>query len=560
MDISVSIRKLTQLFIVLFLALSGGLVYWQVVVADSVSSNPHNNRKCLFQNAAIRGRIFDRNGILLADSKPDSTSGCGYTRHYYDPSLAGLIGYYVPGYEVRGIEKQYDDYLSGRVGSTVLSNTVNKVLHQSPVGNDLYLTIDDRIQKIVDQHFDDPVNVDNHAVYKTDRGSVIVSDPHTGEVLAMVSRPGYDPNKMVQTLSSGKADHLDYYNQMSDPVNQNLLERPLQSVYPPGSIYKTVTLLAGLNSGSTTLNEQFDQTHAIGPVAFKKSDGVPSNVGPSGNNLQWVGDQNRDFTQNAYTLHLPVSTAYGFAHSDNVIYGTIGVKTGAQKWLDLNKQFYVDQTIPFDLPVEKSKVQTGDQPLSDYDLANDAFGQGLDLVTPFQMTLFDNAVANNGNLMRPTLVMAITDHDKNALQTNSPTSLSSPVSAQTATDVRQAMYGVTFCGSGLVEGAQFGASPWGIIAKTGTAQVSNDLKTPAHSWLFTQAPYSVNNPSALPALTIVAMKENGGEGGSQDGPMITAMYNDIFTNVDTYKNLKAPGVAAPTYCCKAQLLQRGPGC
>src|SRR2546426_2005148 len=113
MNITSNIRKLTRLFIVLFLALSGGLVYWQVVVAQQVASNVHNGRQCLQDAAPVRGRIFDRNGLLLAESvpvggqlhgldgkpipgAPPAKSGfCGYLRHYNDPSLAGVIGYYI---------------------------------------------------------------------------------------------------------------------------------------------------------------------------------------------------------------------------------------------------------------------------------------------------------------------------------------------------------------------------------------------------------------------------------------------------------------------------------
>src|ERR1700736_507861 len=97
--ISNSIRRMTQLFIILFIALSGGLVYWQVVVAQQVTANIHNSRHCLTDSAPVRGRIFDRNGVLLAESKPSNTI-CGYQRYYYlnqhgVPSLAGLIGYYI---------------------------------------------------------------------------------------------------------------------------------------------------------------------------------------------------------------------------------------------------------------------------------------------------------------------------------------------------------------------------------------------------------------------------------------------------------------------------------
>ena len=201
MNVSASIRKLAQLFIVLFIALSGGLVYWQVVVAQQVTSNIHNSRHCLPDNAPIRGRIFDRNGVLLAESKP-SNSICGYQRYYYlkdYPSLAGLIGYYIsPLFSSSGIEHQYDNYLSGRIGLTALNNTVNQTLHRPPVGDDIYLTIDVRMQRLVDYYFDAAaVAPDGHNVFQTNRGSVIVSDPHTGEILAMLSRPTFDSNRIA---------------------------------------------------------------------------------------------------------------------------------------------------------------------------------------------------------------------------------------------------------------------------------------------------------------------------------------------------------------------------
>src|SRR5437879_4035845 len=115
MNISSNIRKLTLFFVALFIAMSTELVYWQVIVSDKVTANIHNGRTCLTDNAPVRGRIFDRNGVLLAESKL-ANKVCGYVRQYYEPSLAGVIGYYIsPLYPSTGLEQTYDDYLSGRV-------------------------------------------------------------------------------------------------------------------------------------------------------------------------------------------------------------------------------------------------------------------------------------------------------------------------------------------------------------------------------------------------------------------------------------------------------------
>lgn len=533
MDVRTGIRRLITLFITLFFALSAGLVYWQVVVANQVTANPHNIRHCLADSAPIRGRIFDRNGVLLADSQ--QLGPCGYMRHYYDASLAGLIGYYIsPSYPSTGIEAQFNDYLTGKIGLTSVDNIVNQTLHQPPIGDDIYLTIDERIQKLVNQHFDDPIPIDNVNTFQTNRGSVIVSNPHTGEILAVVSRPNYDPNKLVQTLAHGD---LSYFNQLNTNADQPLLFRPLRGLYAPGSTYKTLTLIAGLDSGSVTLNTPFTQQQALGPIVIN---GQP--FGPIGNNIQ------------DYTFRFPVTTEYGYTHSDNIIFAQVGDKTGAGRWLDYNNRFYVGQKIPFDLTTAVSTVlKSGQTTLSPNELAADAFGQGYDFVTPMQMTLIDNAVANDGQLMRPMIVQKIVDRNATPILTNTPQALGSPqMSTQTATLVRQAMYGVINCGSGLLVRDLF-SSQSGIVGKTGTAEIGNGK--PANSWLITQAPYTVVNPSQAPGLTIVGMKENGGEGGVAVGPMLAHMYNDIFATV--MKNVQLPAAPDPLYCCNTQLLQRG---
>jgi peptidoglycan glycosyltransferase len=534
MDMGKNICRMTMLFTVSFLVLSVSLVYWQVYVAQELRANVHNSRLCLAGMAPLRGNIYDRNGVLLAESIRDPNFPCGYYRHYSEPSLAGLVGYDVHGYAPTGIERQFDDVLGGRSGSNLLKTTVNQLLHRPPVGNDIYLTVDVRIQRIVAQRFAEPGFVDNNLNYASDRGSVIVMDPHTGEVLAMFSSPGFDVNKMVQTLSHGDKS---YYQRLNQDPKQPLLFRPLQGRYIPGSTYKAVTLLAGLDAGKTSLDQPFNERQARGPIYY---DGHP--IGPVGNNID------------GYTRHFPVTTEYGFAHSDNVIFAQIGVNTGFNTWMEYNKRFYVGQQIPFDLPTAVSTVlPPGRSQLSNLQLASNAFGQGTDFVTPLQMSLIDNVPAADGRLYRPMLISKIANHvTHNTLWTFDPRLLGMPVSSQTATQVRQAMYGVTHCGSGIVEHVNLNQSPWGIIGKTGTAQVSAG-SIPAHGWMITQAPYTVDNPAQLPALTIVAMKENAGEGGSAVGPMIAGIYHDIFSQ--GYVQATQIPLAGLGYCHRTGLLQ-----
>ena len=544
MNISNNIRKLALLFIVFFMALSAVLVYWQAVVAQQVAANIHNSRHCLSDSAPVRGRIFDRNGVLLAESKP-SNAICGYQRYYYlnnYPSLAGLIGYYIsPLYGSSGIERQYDNYLSGRVGVTALNNYVNQTLHRPPVGDDIYLTIDVRMQALLEKYFDQAAPpADGLYIFKTNRGSAIIANPHTGEILAMLSRPTFDPNR----IASGD---LKYFNSLEKDPEQPLLERPLQSTYIPGSTYKTMTLLAGLDSGSAHLDDPFYNDHdtnhpqALGPVTIGTGNGTEV-FGPNGNNLE------------PYTNKFPVALRYGYTHSDNIMFAQVGAKMGASTWLDYNSRLYVGKKIPFDLPVKVSTVTPANgQPLKLSQLAENSFGQGIDSITPLQMTMIDNAIANNGELMRPSLVLKIVDPSGAIVMSSSPQSLGTPISDNTASQMRDAMYGVVQCGSGKFGptpslAPELDTSPWAIIAKTGTGEVPqvNGHTVGAEGWLLTQAPYQ------NPQLTIVAMKENVGEGGSAVGPMITRTYNDIFSKI--MKIPTSPPVD-PNYCFTTGLLQ-----
>ena len=354
----------------------------------------------------------------------------------------------------------------------------------------------------------------------------------------MVSRPSFDPNKMVQTLQQHDTS---YYDQLAqDTTNNPLLERPLQGRYPPGSTYKALTLLAGLDTGKTTLNQEFQKQQALGPIFV---DG--QQIGPEGNN---IGPPEAN-----YTKHYPVDTEYGFTHSDNIIFAQIGVETGLNNWLDYNRRFYVGQQTPFDLPVAVSQVlPPGQDTMADNQLAADAFGQGTDFITPFTMSLIEDAVANNGQLMRPRLLLKVTDKQGNMIQSFDQQVLGNPISDQTATEARQAMYGVTRCGSGSIVAALVG-SKTSIIAKTGTAQVGGAGTFP-HGWMITAAPYSVATPDQLPALTIVAMKENDGEGANAVGPMIAHTYEDIFSNGYVAAQLP-PNPSQFAYCGKTGLLQ-----
>ncbi|HET8841832.1 MAG TPA: penicillin-binding transpeptidase domain-containing protein [Ktedonobacteraceae bacterium] len=623
MNISKSIGHLINVFFVLFLALSAGLVYWQAVVAQQVSSNTYLNytRNCTSDAAPKRGTIYDRNGVKLAYSvKSDIPGLCGYKRVYTDAAkgLEGLLGYYIsPLLTFTGVEKQFDDYLNGTKGITNLSNTVNRILHVPPQGNDIYLTIDSRIEKILLDNFSLQDKPDYNSVYPADKGSVIVANPQTGEILGIVSQPGFDANCVVscsftqlrnnmqakgydKTIKCADSCSVDQFKQALDqykPLTQYgysskceqqfncnqiylnflntdpkrpLIFRPTQDCYAPGSTYKAMTLMAALDAGSLTLNDKvFYNDPETNPFPKHLQALGPITIGE--------GDERRSLPKSlsnidTYTKRFPVDLAYGFSHSDNIIFAQAGVLLGPEKWLKYNHDFYVGEKIPFDLPVKVSTVTPQkqanlcanepppDTPLSVSFLADNAFGQGVDFMTPLQMMLINNVAANDGKLMRPTIISKIVDPaSKSVLQTFTPQTLKQVVSQRTAQLTRDGMVGVNECGSGQDSRVKlsFRHTPWAIVGKTGTAQVPNPDPTkvlPANSWYITQAPY-VYKSNMLPAITITAMKESGGEGAYANGPMLNVDYNDIFTKVMKDVPRPAPLPGGENFCYATGLLQ-----
>lgn len=606
MNIKGNIRYLANIFLALFIAVSVGLVYWQVIVAPQVIANPFltYTRQCSREAAPLRGNIYDRNGVLLAYSvKSDDPEMCGYKRVYTAAArgLEGLIGYYInPGDSITGIEAQFNAFLNGTQGLTGLNNTINHVLHVPPQGDNIYLTIDSRIEQILLKNF--PTEASEAAagpgeVYTTDRGSLIVSDPSTGGILGILSQPGYDANCVIEcsagqlrtdmlakdytkaigcaspcSLDQFKAAldsqpelkqgyggsqcdnparddcNLIYLHYLQSDPEQPLLFRPTQDCYPPGSTYKTVTLMAAIDSGTLGLHDDvFYNDPVTNPYPTHLQARGPVKVtGPGGDSETFQPSISNTTDRPVF----PVDIAFGYSHSDNIIFLEAGVKTGLQTWEQYNQALYINQQIPFDLPVKVSTVTPETQShLCTYQpqtftsmnvtgLAEDSFGQGTDFTTPLEMMVVNNVSADDGKLMRPTVIQKIVDPQTGTvLQSFEPTMLRQVISASTAQAVRDAMYGVNECGSGSLGVVQlsYPYTNWEVIGKTGTAQVPNSPNgqtLPGDSWYLTQAPY-IYQSDQIPPITITAMKENGGEGAYANGPMLRDIYNQIFTRIMT---------------------------
>lgn len=439
-----NIRRLATAFVIIFGLISIDLVYWQVIDAGSLNANPHNPRALYTSTRVLRGRIYDRNGVLLVGRRVYTD---GFVQPIYrDPSLAQTIGYHSVKYSDSGLEGSLNKYLVGTSG-TSWSQNYNSWLHRPVTGDNVYLTIDERLQQVAVNAI--AQSLANQGLPADTPAAAVALNPATGEVLESVSEPYYNPTCLDSP--DGNTELSCYQNILSMP-NGPLVNRVTNGIYPPGSTFKTVTLSAALDSGIRKLSDRYNGIHATGPYTF---DG---------------------FTLSTSTNNLPipvnsVSLLQAYMWSDNIVFAQVGLKLGKSRFLDYVHRFHLGSQIPFDLPVSVSDVTVPNENFDPVALATSAFGQGKDHVTPLQMALIPATIVNHGDMPRPYVVKSIKTPNATVVGGDSPGTIATPMSTATAAKVHYAMVQEV---TGLY-GSGYEAQIPGVTVggKTGTAQTGN---------------------------------------------------------------------------------------
>jgi peptidoglycan glycosyltransferase len=463
-----NIRRLAVFFLVAFAIMIGDVTYWQVIDASSMQARPDNQRNISAALQIRRGRIYDRNGVLLAGRMilKDGT----VQRFYTDPSLSTVIGYSTIRLGTSELEQSYNDYLTGQVVGTDWKTFFDHLQHRPIFGNDLTLTIDDRIQRAVDQ------------IMPSTPSAAIISDPRTGEILAMVSHPGFDANQVN--------DNAYWSSLLKDPN------------YPPGSTFKIITMSSSLDSGVMSINNTFYGTDATGPVTIQGHT-FPDTI----NNLNGCGGR--------YVVP-PITYPQALMCSDNIVFAQVGVKMGTDRFTDYAHRFGIDSSPPFAIPVSRSRLLEPGERFDNVALASTAFGQGGLHVTPMQMLLATEAIADNGSIPKPLLVKKITSPDGIVIGGDSGGTLATPVSPQAAQATKSAMELVVQQGTGVL--AQiYGVA---IAGKTGTAETGGT--TQPHAWFVAFA------PADQPRVAITLIVEHGGEGSTVAAPLAKRIFEAVL--------------------------------
>lgn len=418
-----------------------------------------------------------------------------YKRKYmYGDFASNIIGFANETVGLWGIEKQYNSYLSGTEGRRFITFKGNNMLVQDQIqardGYNVVLTIDKNIQDILEKNLKEAV-----AKHDPKNAALIAMDPSTGEILGLANYPSFDLNNPMEIKDEEKIKKLQEFSDISKEEKLNILWRnfAINDGYEPGSVFKAVTVAAGLEEMVTTPNDNF---YCSG---VKVVSGKPIKCAE---------------------VHGHQTLEEALAESCNVAMMDIAEKLTKEKFYYYQKLFGFGQLTGIDISGESRGLLHKVEKAVPIDLATDSFGQGF-TVTPIQMISAFASVINGGNLIRPHLVSQVVDNERNVIAQNNPTIIRKTISKKTSDLVRIYLESVVTKGTGskaLVEGYRVGG-------KTGTSE-----KLPRGSGKYVAsfmgfAP--VDNPKVI-ILSIVDEPTGTYYGGSVAAPVAQVCLEEIL--------------------------------
>ncbi|MBX3091102.1 MAG: penicillin-binding protein 2 [Cryobacterium sp.] len=422
------LKRVSGAILIMFVALLCSTTTIAVFQVDNLRADSRNVRTLYDSYSAERGPILVA-GNPIAESKP-SDDQYKFQRVYTDPEMyAPITGYFTLNQGTVGIEGALNDYLSGTANDQFLAK-VNAILTgQTPKGAAVELTIDPVAQKAA------------WDALGSNSGAVVAIDPRTGAILAMVSKPSYDPNRLASHKST---DVISAYNQLLNSSANPLINRTISGdLYHPGSVFKLVVASAALDSGKFTPESRFPNPARL---QLPLSDSYITNAGG--------GTCGPGKT---------VTLADALRLSCNIPFAEIGSAVGEDELRAYAKAYGFSSSLDIPMPVTASTIP---ESLDAPQLMLSSFGQANVRVTPLQIAMVSAAIANRGVVMKPTLVKSIIAPDLTVIQPFQPTVLSAPITPESSATLTQMM--VNNVNNGAASNGRINGVD--VAGKTGTAQ------------------------------------------------------------------------------------------
>ncbi|SEE79825.1 peptidoglycan D,D-transpeptidase FtsI family protein [Ruania alba] len=460
------LRRLSVLVIVMFFALMGGATWVQFFQASELNADSRNVRTLYRDYGRDRGPIVV-DGEPIAASEPVDDP-FGFQRVYPNgPLYAPVTGWYGL-YQLTGLERSAHTVLNGTDDSLLLSRIRTLFTGAEQGGGTVELTIDPAAQQAAWDALDGR------------RGAAVALDPETGAILAMVSRPSYDPNVLA---GHSTAEVSEAYTALVEDEGDPLFNRTIGgNLYAPGSTFKLIDLAMLLESG-----EYQPDTEIEAPTEYL----LP---GTQDTRLRNPGGG----TCGGETVTLE----YALQESCNTPFAMLAVEHGAEALRTQAEAFGFGEPLTVPMGVTPSQFPADPDPAQ---TAMSAIGQFDVRVTPLQMAMVSAAVANDGQVMRPHLIATERGPDLQVTSRAEPEVFAEPISASTAATMTDLMVNVVANGTGA-PGQIAGVD---VAGKTGTAETGSEEDVAPDAW------FTAFAPAEDPQVVVAVVVEDGGAFGDE---------------------------------------------
>ena len=453
-------------FSLLFIAMMGYYGYFVHTQGSEMINNSYNSRQKMLTAKNYRGNIYSADHEVLAETVVFE-SGKEYRNYPFENLFSHVVGFSTKG--KTGIEAMANSYLIN--SNIALSSKIdNEVSASKNPGDNVYTSLRTDLQKIASKSLG------------VSKGAIIVSNVKTGEILAMVSKPDFNPCTIVE----------DWDGYLEDEDSSVLLNRATQGIYPPGSTFKIVTSLAYLREN----NGNYQDYHYQCTGSFRYD--------------------NSKITCYHGAVHNGVDFVTSFAKSCNCSYANMGIELNREVYNDTLKNLGFNQSLPVDFNYNQSKLVV-DESVSGEDMIQISFGQGSVQMTPLHLHLITNAIANGGTPMKPQLLSKVVTAEGEIVKEFKSQSYKSLMSQQEADVLRMMMTEVVEQGTAKkLKGLEYTAA-----GKTGSAEYNN-VKEDSHAWFTGFA------PAEDPQISVTIIVERIGSGGDYAVPIAKRLFDAYF--------------------------------
>lgn len=459
---------ITYLFVGVFILMMGYFVYFQIFRSEDFINSPYNTRQNTFAEHVVRGEILSADEKVLAQTIVGEDGS--ETRYYpYGSMFAHAVGYDSNGKS--GIES-FGNFSLLRSHAFFLEQIFNGIQNEKNPGDNVVTTLNYSLQETAYQ------------ALGSNRGAVVVLEPSTGKILAMVSKPDFDPNTIASDWESIISN--------TDSENSILVNRATQGLYPPGSTFKILTALEYIRENPNYQDYTYECT---GSITMENTEIHCYNNSVHG-------------TENLET---------SFAKSCNTSFANIGLGLDKKKFASLCDELLFGKDLPVSYPFKQSSYVLDETSNTDQ-ITQMAIGQGETLVTPMHMALVTSAIANQGTLMRPYVIDRTENYKGVTVKNYNPSTYGTLMSQGEAGKLQELMSLVVSEGTG----SQLSGQSYQAAGKTGSAEFSSD-KSESHAWFTGYA-----SREDKETIVVTVLVEKGGAGSSAAVPVARQIFDTYF--------------------------------